>query len=73
MSWIKTEFPWLYFSGTTVGHSHGSVFAMYPEHFWGDSLPADDMDGWNWRRLWLLHNRLHVLLHSEYNCRLPCC
>lgn len=39
---------------------------MYPEHFWGDPLPADDMDGWDWRRLWLVHNRLHVLLHSEY-------
>lgn len=58
--------PCLCLSGSTAGHSDGRVLAVHPEHFWGDPLPADDLDGRDRRRFWLLHNRLHVLLHSEY-------
>lgn len=52
-------------SGATAGHADGSVLTVYPEHFWGYPLPADDLDGRGRRCLRLLHNRLHVLLHSE--------
>lgn len=64
---LNPYIPFLHvrFSGSTVGHSDGSVLAVYPEHFWGYPLPADDLDGRYWRRLRLLHNRLHVLLNSE--------
>lgn len=58
-------FCFVYFPGTSAGHSNGSVLAVYPEYFWGNPLPADDMDGWDWRRLWLVYNRLHVLFYSE--------
>ena len=43
---------------------------MHPEYFRGDPLLADDLDGRNWRRVWLFHNRLHVLLYGALNCLL---
>lgn len=51
--------------GTTAGHFDGSVLAVHPEYLWSDPLPSDDLDGWDRRRLRLLRNRLHVLLHGE--------
>lgn len=54
---------WL--SGSTAGHSDGSVPAVYPKYIRSHSLPADDVDGRYRRCLRLLHNCLHVLLNSE--------
>lgn len=62
---LSTLFVFFCGSGSTAGHSDGSVLAVYPEHLRGDPLPQDDLDGRYWRRLRLLHHRLHVLLHSE--------
>lgn len=72
MSWTENLYThaifdlslFMRFSGSTAGHPDGSVPAVYPEHIWGDPLPADDLDGRDRRRPRLLHNRLHVLLHS---------
>lgn len=54
----------LCFAGASAWYFDGSVLAVYPEHFWGDPLPADDLDGRDRRRLGLLHNCLHVLLYG---------